>query len=124
MGLLGTMSVLETLPDGTQRWSGPALARRLKLAEMSADDAWLTKEEAAAHVSPEVTMVFEELRNIPKGGHGGLQMQLRIAYFNTRREALSRDPNSPARDALQEAIRTVKDQHPDFEPEYDRDHFE
>ena len=66
-------------------------------------------------------IVKSELKHIPKGSKGSVQNRLRI-YYNAwrRRDLLS---GKSKEQTLEEAIKKLKEDYPDFEPKFDRDFF-
>jgi hypothetical protein len=69
-------------------------------------------------------MVLDELEHIPRGED--VQNELRLIYFNRRMHSLGRKARErkTAKDVLMESITRIKEDHPNFEPEYDREFFE
>ena len=66
-------------------------------------------------------IVKSELEHIPKGSKGSVQNRLRIYYNAWRRRDLLTGKSKEQ--TLEEAIKKVKGDYPDFEPEFDRDFF-
>ncbi len=65
--------------------------------------------------------VTEELKHIPQGSD--YQNMLRASYHNTRRHELGRNRATIARITLLRAIGTVREEKPDFLPDYDKEFF-
>jgi len=69
-------------------------------------------------------IVLEELEHIPKGNDA--QNELRLIYFNRRMHSLGRKAKEKktAKNVLAESIARIKEEYPNFEPEYDKEFFE
>jgi hypothetical protein len=65
--------------------------------------------------------VNEELKHIPQGSD--YQNMFRASYHNTRRHELGRNPTTIAKITLLRAIGIVREEKPDFLPEYDKEFF-
>lgn len=68
--------------------------------------------------------VLEELEHIPRGGDA--QNELRLIYFSRRMHSLGKKARErkTAKEVLMESITRIKGDHPNFEPEYDKEFFE
>ena len=67
-------------------------------------------------------IVKSELKHIPKGPKGSTQNRLRIYYNAWRRRNLLRGKSKEQ--TLEEAIKMLKEDHPDFNPKFNKDFFE
>lgn len=67
--------------------------------------------------------VLEELDHIPRGGDA--QNELRLIYWNRRMRSLGRKAREKktAKEVLMESIARIKEEYPDFVPEYDENFF-
>jgi len=68
-----------------------------------------------------VRIVKLELEHIPKGSKGSAQNRLRIYYNAWRRRDLLR--GKPREETLEETIKMLRRDHPDFDPKFDEDFF-
>ena len=66
-------------------------------------------------------IVKSELEHIPKGSRGSTQNKLRIYYNAWRRRDLLRGKSKEQ--TLEEAIKMLREDYPDFNPRFDRDFF-
>ena len=66
-------------------------------------------------------IVKSELEHIPKGPRGSTQNRLRIYYNAWRRRDLLKGKSKEQ--TLEEAIKMLKEEYPDFNPRFDRDFF-
>ena len=66
-------------------------------------------------------IVKSELEHIPKGSKGSTQNRLRIYYNAWRRRDLLRGKSKEQ--TLEEAIKMLREDYPDFNPRFDRDFF-
>ena len=66
-------------------------------------------------------IVKSELEHIPKGSKGSVQNRLRIYYNAWRRRDLLRGKSKE--ETLEEAIKMLREDYPDFNPRFDRDFF-
>lgn len=67
--------------------------------------------------------VKEELKYIPKGNL--MQNELRMFYWSDRMRSLGKKAKSKKTkgEVLMESLESLKKDHPDFEPEYDKNFF-
>lgn len=85
---------------------------------------------ANAGASPKLTrdeiekIVGPELEHIPRGSRGSSQNMLRMLYNMLRRHNLALPGTPQTKEAvLREAINAVREEDPDFTPDYDKDLF-
>jgi hypothetical protein len=67
--------------------------------------------------------VDEALTHIAKGHGWGPQSEFRMDFNDRYQHLLRDDPETTLQAACQQSLATVRDRHPDFEPEFDRAHF-
>ena len=71
------------------------------------------------------TRVSAELEHIPRGARGSSQNMLRILYNMLKRHSLTLSAIPQTKEeVLREAVNAVREEDPDFTPEYDKDFFE
>lgn len=69
-------------------------------------------------------IVNEELSHIPRGAKRTLQRGLRMMYNMIRRRELARNPSARRSDSLALAIKRIRDNEANFNPQYDKSFFE
>jgi ATP-dependent DNA helicase RecG len=70
-------------------------------------------------------IIGSELEHIPRGAHGSSQNMLRMLYNMLRRHSLTISAIPQTKEeVLREAVNAVREEDPDFTPEYDKDFFE
>ena len=70
------------------------------------------------------TTVSAELERIPRSARGSSQNMLRMLYNVLRRHSLAIGIPQTKEEVLREAVNAVREEDPDFTPEYDKDFFE
>jgi len=69
------------------------------------------------------SQVKEDLEHIPRGVKGSAQNLLRLYYSDLRKHDLAKTSKTK-NETLKQAVDSVKKDHPDFFPKYDRDCFQ
>jgi hypothetical protein len=109
---------------------GKSELQRTDLPIKSDDLANLTSKEQAEVSRPRTRdeiegIVSSELEHIPRGLRGSSQNMLRMLYNMLRRHSLTISIIPPTKEeVLREAVNAVREEDPDFTPEYDKDFFE
>ena len=70
------------------------------------------------------TTVSAELEHIPRGARGSSQNMLRMLYNMLRRHSLATGIPQTKEEVLRAAVNAVREEDPEFTPEYDKDFFE
>ena len=68
-------------------------------------------------------VIAKELHHIPEQPDNPAQQELRMLFNKRRLQALGRDPATPRQETLRSAVDFLKNDYPDFDPEYDKDYF-
>ncbi len=66
-------------------------------------------------------MIKHELEYIPKGSRGSIQNRLRFQYSASRRKGIAKGMSR--QECLRETIDRIKENHPGFQPEFDKGFF-